>query len=715
MAGAEARARILAWTSEQLDAERGRWMLWLPVALGLGIATYFELPSEPALWLGPALAGAACVLAWLAPSGSLGRALAIGLVAAAAGFGLIAWRTASVAAPTLARPLFSMNVEGRIADIQRLPESVRVVLEAVRLKGRGAPPPELTPLKVRVSLTRGAPPLQVGDRLLVLANLTPPAGPAVPGAFDFQRVAWYQQLGAVGYALAPAAVIARGRPDGLVRSIDALRAEVTDRIMKAVPGPAGGIVAALLTGEQTAVDKDVAQAMRDSGLAHILSISGLHIVFVVGLVMALVRYGLALVPAVALRIDTKKLAALLALAAALFYMALAGAPVPAQRACAMAGFALLAVLFDRTALSLRLIAWSAMIVLVVAPESLTGASFQMSFAAVIALVAAWEAAAGWRARLHERAELTRHRWLWRLGAGFAASVATTLIASIATGAFAAYHFNRLSLLGVVANLLGVPLTGFWIMPCGLLAMLLMPFGLERFGLVPMGWGVDGLAAIARHVGNWPEAATLVPSLPGASLWLFTLGGLWLCLWRGRWRFAGLPVVAAGLLLPPPLAPDLLMSDDGRVLGLRDDRGVVHVASARTSRFVTDTWGRRSGQEGVRRWTVNADEEAAGLGCRTGLCRWRKGPWQVALVSDERRLAEACDSADIVLATVDARGRCRGPRVVIDRRDAWREGAQALWLDEQGVRRETANAYRGDRPWVPGSPSRQGAPVKAPGI
>jgi competence protein ComEC len=339
----------------------------------------------------------------------------------------------------------------------------------------------------------------------------------------------------------------------------------------------------------------------------------------------------------------------------------------------------------------------------------------MSFAAVVALIAAWEAAAGWRRRLHERAELSQHRWLWRLAAAVAASLATTLIASIATGAFAAYHFNRLSLLGVVANLLGVPLTGFWIMPWGLLAMLLMPLGLERFALVPMGWGVEGLNAIAKYVGNWPDAATLVPSLPGASLWLITVGGLWFCLWRRRWRLAGLPVVLAGLLLGPPRAPDLLMSDDGRVLGLRDEKGVVHVASARTDRFVADTWARRSGQDGARRWTVSADEEAAGLGCRTGLCRWRKGPWRIALVSDERRLAEACASADIVLASVDAQARCRGPRLVIDRRDAWREGAQALWLDEQGVRRETANARRGDRPWVPGSPSRQAAPVKAPGI
>src|SRR5690349_1935633 len=163
-------------------------MLWLPVALGLGVAVYFELPSEPALWLGPALAVAALVLVLFAPAGSLARAVAIGLAAAALGFGLIAWRTASLAAPTLSRPLFNMNVEGRIADIQRLPEGVRVVLEAVRLKGGGAPPIEMMPLRVRVSLTKGAPQLHVGDRLLVLANLSPPAGPAAPGAFDFQQI-----------------------------------------------------------------------------------------------------------------------------------------------------------------------------------------------------------------------------------------------------------------------------------------------------------------------------------------------------------------------------------------------------------------------------------------------------------------------------------------------------------------------------------------------
>jgi len=702
------------WLLDQLDGERGRWLLWLPVALGLGIAIYFELPSEPALWIGPALAGGALIAVFLSPAGSLSQALWIGAAAASIGLGLAAWRTSWLAAPTLTRPLFSINTEGRIADIQRLPDGVRVVLEAVRLRGSGVPPVEAMPARVRVSLGKGAPPLAVGDRLLVLANLSPPAGPATPGAFDFQRVAWYQQLGAVGYALAPAVVIEHGRPDGLVRTIDGLRADITARIMKTLPGPEGGVAAAVLTGEQTAVDKDITQAMRDSGLAHILSISGLHIVFVIALVMGFVRYGIALVPPLALRVDAKKIAAVVALVVALFYTALAGAPVPAQRSCAMAGLALLAILLDRAALSLRLVAWAALLVLLAAPESLTGASFQMSFAAVIGLIAGWEAARDWRTRLQVRAENSSRRWVWRLGASIGASLATTLIASIATGAFAAYHFNRISLLGVVANLLGVPLTGFWIMPFGLLAMLLMPLGLEQFALVPMGWGVAGLNAIARHVAEWPQAATLVPSMPGVSLWLLTLGGLWLCLWRRRWRLAGLPVAVVGLLLGPGPPPDLLMSEDGRVLGLRDGHGMVQVVSARVDKFVTEQWARRSGQDGARRWLASADEEAAGMGCQSGLCRWRKGPWRVAMVSDERRLAEACANADIVLSTVDAQRACHGPRLVIDRRDAWREGAQALWLDDTGVRRETANARRGDRPWVPNSSSRRATPVKAPG-
>jgi len=181
-------SNLRSWILKQLDAERGRWMLWLPVAMGLGIAVYFELPSEPALWLGPAAAGAALVAAFFAPSGSFARALAIGVMAAALGLGLIAWRTASLAALDVEAEQRAAECRGRVADIQRLPDGVRVVLEAVRLKGSGVPPAEMMPVRVRVTLSKGAPPLTVGDRLLVLANLSPPAGPATPGACTWRSI-----------------------------------------------------------------------------------------------------------------------------------------------------------------------------------------------------------------------------------------------------------------------------------------------------------------------------------------------------------------------------------------------------------------------------------------------------------------------------------------------------------------------------------------------
>ena len=172
-------SRARDWIRQQLDAERGRWVLWLPVALGFGIAIYFELPSEPTLWLGPLLAAGGLVLAFFAPAGSLGRALAIAGVTAALGFGLIAWRTVSLAAPTLGRPLFSINVEGRIADIQRLPDSVRVVLESVRLRGNNVPPLELTPVRLRVSLNKGAP-----EKILTFCNLDQDVKKNIKGSYE---------------------------------------------------------------------------------------------------------------------------------------------------------------------------------------------------------------------------------------------------------------------------------------------------------------------------------------------------------------------------------------------------------------------------------------------------------------------------------------------------------------------------------------------------
>jgi competence protein ComEC len=677
-----------------LAAERDRWLLWLPAALGLGIAVYFELPFEPSPWLGVALGllGAALLMQ---PGAT--RAFGVAAIAVAIGFALCGWRAASLAAPVLAQPYGPAPVEGRVVEIMRLPEGRRVVLDQVRLRDVATAE---TPVRVRINITRPGETVRIGDRIQLIAALNPPPGPAAPGAFDFQRMAWFQRLGAVGFAVRGASVIGHEEPGGGLMRIDHLRERLTERIAAALPGTIGGTAAALLTGEQTAIDRDTMQAMRDSGLAHLLSISGLHIAFVLAIVMGLVRYGLALVPWIALRWPVKKIAAAAALAAAFFYMLLAGAPVPAQRAFLMGGLVLLAILLDRTALTMRLVAWAAAVVLLLEPESLLSASFQMSFAAVVALIAAWESSRGWRAAMRERFMGIEQSVPARIGLYLGGVLFTTLVAGTATAAFSAYHFNRVSLLGVVANLVAVPLTGIWVMPFGVLAMLLMPFGLEGLALAPMGYGIEATIWVARTVAGWPGASTGVASMPGISLWLLTIGGLWLSVWQRRWRLLGIaPVLAAFALAWTVAVPDLLVSENGRLVGVRAADGRL-MLSGRGERFTAETWLRRNGLAEGNTWPRNGASADGSLRCETGVCTYRRGLWRVSIVRSEAAVASECRRPDVLISTVPVRERCAEPRLLLERTDFWREGAHTLRFLPTGVEMQTVRSARGDRPWVP---------------
>jgi competence protein ComEC len=689
-------ARMLAALMQRLDAERDRWVLWLPVALGAGIAFYFELAFEPPLWLGGLVIGIGVLLLWLGAAGLPVRPLALATIAFGAGLTAATWRTSQVGAPVLARTYGPAAVEGHVVEVTLLPEGRRVILDQVSL--RGVPAAE-TPARVRLSLQRGGGErLTTGDRISVVATLSPPPGPAAPGAFDFQRFAWFARLGGVGYAQGAPTVVQAGEPSGIVMWLDELRRRLTARLVAALPGDAGAIAAALITGDQTGISKDTMQAMRDSGLAHLLSISGLHITFAALLVIGLVRYGLAAVPRLALRYPIKKWAAVAGLLGALFYTLLAGAPVPAQRSFLMLAIVLLGVLVDRTALTMRLVCWAALVILLVLPESLVGASFQLSFAAVVALVAAWEAWQPWRARHAERAPTPAGRF----GGYLAASLFTTLVASIATAGFSAYHFNRLSLVGVFANLVAVPLTGIWVMPWGLLALLLLPFGLESVALVPMGWGIEAIMAVAREAAGWPVAAAVTQAMPGASLWLLTLGGLWLCLWRTRWRLWGLAPVALALLLGPlQRPPDILVSGDARLVGVRTADGGMLLSSGRIERFTGDSWVRRAGAEQAGLWPVGTQSADGRLRCDTLGCVYRRDAASVAIVSKVEALVDDCGAVDVLVSLVPVRRRCPGVRHVVDRFDIWRNGAHAIWLNGDGSPRvESTRAARGDRPWVP---------------
>ncbi len=699
--GAARVLRLAAGLRIHLDAawvaERRRVFLWVPVLFGAGSGLYLTLPVEPIGWIAPAAA------ALFALAGLLLRrhtAPALGLAALAllaAGLAAADWRSDRLTAPVLAAPIGPVDVFGRVVWVGAGEGPQRYLLDRVTIEGLA---PDETPAKVRLSVRSSGPDGMAapGSWLTALASLRPPPTPAEPGAWDFARQAWFQRIGAVGFVYgAPEPMAApTGESGGLLSLLSRVRHWVSSRILAHTSPSAGPFASALLTGDRSAIEKTTIKAMRDSGLAHLLAISGLHVGLIAGFIFFATRGLLALIEPLALRAPIKKWAAACALLGAAAYLLLSGMSVPTQRAFVMVGVVLLAIMLDRASLSMRLIAWAALLVLAIAPESMLGPSFQMSFAAATALIATYEAARGPLARMAARGGLALRPFVYATGVAL-----TSLVAGIATGPFAVYHFNRIADYGLLANLGAVPITGFWIMPWGLVALMLMPFGLEGIALAPMGWGIDAVVWIARQVAAQPGAVTLVPAMPAAALLAISVGGLWLCLWRSRWRFLGIAVIGGGMVLAGlERRPDILVDGDAKVMATRGEDGQLWISTRQRGRFVSDMWLRRDGQAETPTWPRGGnDAPAAGLRCDTLGCIQQRGERIIAFVRDPRAFEEDCRRADLVVSAVPAWDLCQGPETVVDRFDLWRHGGHAIWLEPDGARVESVAGAHGKRPWV----------------
>ena len=678
-------------------AERQRVFLWVPVLFGAGGGLYLTLPAEPVGWIAPLAAGTFGVGALLLRRHT-GPALGFAALALlAAGVAAADWRTERVGAPVLEAPIGPVDVTGRVVWVGAGEGPQRYLLDRVRIERLA---PEATPARVRLSVRSTGPdgPASPGSWLTALASLRPPPAPAEPGAWDFARQAWFQRIGAVGFVYgAPQPLAAPdGEGGGMLPLLSRVRHWVSARILARTTPSAGPFAAALLTGDRSAIEKTALQAMRDAGLAHLLAISGLHVGLVAGFIFFAARGALALIEPVALRMPIKKWAAGCALAGGAAYLLLSGMSVPTQRAFVMVGVVLLAIMLDRARISMRLIALAALLVLAIAPESMLGPSFQMSFAAATALIATYEAARRPFARLAARGGLALRPLVYAAGVTL-----TSLVAGIATGPFAVYHFNRIADYGLLANLGAVPITGFWIMPWGLVALVLMPFGLEGLALAPMGWGIDAVVWIATRVAEQPGAVTLVPAMPAAALLAIVVGGLWLCLWRSRWRFLGIAVIGAGMVIAGlERRPDILVDGEAKVMAVRGEDGRLWVSTRKRGRFVSDVWLRRDGQAEVLTWpSAGEGKPAAGLRCDTLGCIQQRGERTIAFVHDPRAFEEDCRRADPVISAVPAWDLCPRPETVVDRFDLWRAGSHAVWLLPGGVRVENVTESRGERPWV----------------
>nr|WP_304650010.1 ComEC/Rec2 family competence protein [Telmatospirillum sp. J64-1] len=671
--------------------ERERWCLWLPVFLGGGVAFYFSLPVEPPVWLGLLLVLSLCILLYMTRRRPGMTVLLPGGVAMALGFAAAQGWAWNAAAPVVERQV-TWSLSGTVEHAEETPRGQRVIISDLSVQGQ-----ESLPRRVRVLLTARSEKVEPGQRVSVRAVLMPPPLPAQPGAYDFSRDAWFRGIGGVGYAVSRVQILPQPDATGLAaqagHKLARLRHTITGRIREGVGGEEGTIATALMTGQRAAIPSHLLEAYRNSGLAHLLAISGLHMSLVAGLVFVGVRGVLALVPSVALRHPIKKWAAAVALPVTFFYLLIAGAPVPTQRAFLMTGIVLLAVMVDRNPISMRLVAWAAALVLLWQPHSLTGPSFQMSFAAVIALVALYEILAPRMASWRGLSESVAGR----MGLYLFGVMTATAVAGFATAAFGLFHFHSAALWSIPANLVAVPIMAFWTMPWAVLSFLLMPPGLEAWALIPMGWGIAWVNQVALTVSSWPGATLQLPAMPVWGLAVFALGGAWLCLWRQRWRLLGLPLMLLGLLSPGMNErPDLLVDGEAEVLAVRGGDGLLVMSEKRKAEFIRDIWRRRDGGLSGQDWPTQGSGAGGVLSCDSLGCLYTAQGKVIALVRNEGALSEDCAAADAVIALVPVRRRCAP--VTIDRFDLWREGGHAVFVTPNGIRVESVAAYQGKRLW-----------------
>ncbi len=679
-------------TSDTFLKERDRLALFVPVLLAAGIGFYFWLPYEPQYWAAPsAVVLSASLLLCVRRILAL-RLAAISLLIMAVGFSVASVRTQSVAAPVLHKTLFFRDIEGRIDDINLKPKGETLTLSQLAIERVQA---KTTPARVTVSLKKDAPELQIGDRIKLRAMLFSPPTPTMPRAYDFSRSFYYDRIGAVGFSPFAPEVIAPAEIDGFELWLNALRLRLAERIRDSMEKDSGAVAAAMMVGEQAGVSEDVKESMRDSGLYHVLSISGLHMSLAVGLVYIAVRFLLSLYMPLALTLPIKKIAAFVGLLSALAYLLLAGYPVPAIRSFVMVACIMVAVLFDRRGISLYSLAWAAALILLFQPESLLGVSFQLSFAATMAIIALYER--------FSRLLYTPGRGMVRtVGVYFFGLVATSLAATLATTPLVIYHFNRFTVWGIVANMLMVPLASFWIMPAAVLAFLAMPLGLEAWPLSMLEHGIGWMLSASRWFAGLPFASIALPSPTFAGFLMVVFGGLWLCLWQQRWRLLGIPAAVIGfstLLLHTPY--DVWISDDATKVMLRLEDGEHLLVRGTAKSFDIENWLRAEGKE-----TALTLKEAEGRQdmpeCNKQRCVATMHGKRLAIAKRKDETKSLCnEKADVVISSdwLDGEPACGDIPLLIDERFLKLHGATALRFGDEGVAVETSSQYRGKRPWV----------------
>lgn len=574
--------KISAEIKESFFAEQSRWLAWTPFLFGFGIAVYFALPFEPNYWYSLGIFEVTLLLFYLLRHKGL-HLFFTAILLIEFGFMNIQLQTILKSRKVAFTPEFTDYIKGRISEIS-FNEKGRKRLLLYNVENFEKP----LAGKYRVTVTdRKNNDLETGQCVELVGTLFPPSPMPVLNGFQLDRKYFYEEISGIGYANSSIFVIdcEQKQTSSFRVRLNKIRQQITEDIAKILPPDKAGIVDAVLIGEKSLTPKQITNNYRDSGLAHFLSVSGLHMGAIAGLVFFVLRFLLALFPAIALRYDVKKLAAVGAIFFSALYLLVSGMAVPAERAFIMTAVVLLGVIFNRQAISMRMVCFAGIVLLIISPQALISISFQMSFAAVVALIAFYE-------------KYAKKFAIWSANRGIfskiffylAGIVICDFVASLATMPFAIYHFHRVSVYTSLANLLAGPLIGLILMPLILLCLVALPLGLALYPLKALGYGVGWLNRITEFVSALPHSVVYVDSLPFWGFALIVCGGYWLCVWQRKWRLWGiLPILIGISTIFFGLQPDMVFAPKGEGIALRNKAGEMLLMPLKTDGWTVSVW------------------------------------------------------------------------------------------------------------------------------
>ncbi|MFK5979155.1 MAG: ComEC/Rec2 family competence protein [Rhizobiaceae bacterium] len=675
---------------------------WLPVFFGTGVFIYFKAFTEPMLLALVMSAAFFLVLVWRQKLHGRSFFILMALAMMFCGMAMSKIRVLSVSAPIIERQI-TTKISGLVLSVSKnsrgAPRYLIRPIEAEEIETINLP------RKIRLSAASKHGPVLPGQVISGLARIYPFSGPAYPGGYDFSFYAWFKEIGGTGFFM--------GKPklmdisvnltfsDEISLEINQVRSSIEKRLHRAMPGEAGDIAVALITGNRSGLDKKTQDSLRKSGLAHILAISGLHMALVTLTIVWLVRAVLALIPFLVLRYPAHKWAAFAGFVAASSYLTISGASIATQRAWIMISVMLLSTLMDRRAITMRSVAIAALLILALAPDSLLSPGFQMSFAAVSALVASYEALRKWRERRPKNytANSRTISLVGSLGSYVAGLGFSSLIAGGATALFAAYHFHQVAPMGLFANLGALPIVSLAVMPLALFSILLMPYGLEGLVLTPLATAIYWVVDVSDWINSFGVPG-VTGMLPTGFLALGIASLLMLTLLKTQLRLFGLvSLMAIPFLSGSPRPPDIIVAETGRAIAVMNGEGSLELLYPRRNKFITDIW--------KKAWPVFVDSKKASKNpeCNKDQCiKLLKNGAKLYVVYKPAMLKPACENADILIAPrlwwVNCRSRT--PGLILKRHDFEQFGTHTIHFTDGDANSKQYRIKRAlpdmSRPW-----------------